>query len=131
MGRSRAKETTATPAALLSRHRMTRYMSYMRYWRLLAGAQVFPAISSCAARLKIAVASVRDAAASEDDLKTMANMYSVALENEIRKPGRCAVASQSSPLSLSRAVLCSLETSSALQSLRAMEGFALQPLPSN
>ena len=47
-------------------------------------------MSVCASRLKMAVQGVRDAASSEDDLKTMANMYSVALENEIRKPGRCA-----------------------------------------
>lgn len=56
----------------------------------VASLQVFPAMSICASRLKVAVQGVRDAASSEDDLKTMANMYSVALENEIRKPGRCA-----------------------------------------
>ncbi len=38
--------------------------------------------------IKAAVLGVRDTESSEDDLKTMANMYSVALENEMRKPGR-------------------------------------------
>ncbi|BDA48856.1 THO complex subunit 2 [Coccomyxa sp. Obi] len=50
--------------------------------------KVFPATHQSARLIKAAVQGVRDTDSSEDDLKTMANMYSVALENEIRKPGR-------------------------------------------
>ena len=46
-------------------------------------------MQTCSSRIKTAVQGVRDASSSEEDLKTMANMYSAALENEIRKDGRC------------------------------------------
>jgi hypothetical protein len=57
----------------------------------LIRSQVFPATSQTAQRIKTAVLAVRDTASNSDDLKTMANMYSVALEAESRKSGRCEV----------------------------------------
>lgn len=56
----------------------------------LFSPKVFPATSQTAQRIKTAVLAVRDTGSNSDDLKTMANMYSVALESESRKAGRCA-----------------------------------------
>ena len=69
-------------------------MLIRRAWLpLFWGPQVFPATSQTAQRIKAAVLAVRDAGSNSDDLKTMANMYSVGLEAESRKHGRCGAGS--------------------------------------
>lgn len=50
-------------------------------------AQVFPAISGCGTRIRQAVIAVRDKTPHED-IRTMANSFAVAIEKEMRTPGR-------------------------------------------